>query len=363
MTSRTVIRTAQPADLQRISEILLESGVAQAPEIRTRIQQSLERSPDTCFVGVQNGVVSGVALSVFNGFHLFLHHFAVTSSKRNNGLSAALHQRLVKRAQELQGLGVIADATLTSTGFYDRLGYRLPGAVFLMKDLQTQGGPAAKGATAKAGMRLRPEVAGADLINPDPRSGDTPIRIVPRLRRAYLSISRCGDAAFSSYGMTTDQYALMRIIHRAAGITQAHVGNDLFADPNTISAMVSLLEQRGILRRKTSRLDGRARCLHFTQRGRRLMQRLAHEWEPMRHELLNCFAGEAGQQALRILDRVCEQMTLGRAAFLQSAKPAKGPKSASSSGQNGKERKTGGKRDSKSLRQKAPPLREATLRA
>jgi DNA-binding MarR family transcriptional regulator len=129
-------------------------------------------------------------------------------------------------------------------------------------------------------------------------------RVVHRMRRAFLSVCRCGDTVFSPYGMTTDQYALMRAVQRTPGIRQGDLGNIIFAQPNTVTAMVTLLEKKGILRRRPCSTDGRARLLHLTARGEKVVQRLSDDWQPMRTMINDCFAGPAGEEALKILDRV-----------------------------------------------------------
>lgn len=45
----------------------------------------------------------------------------------------AVHAALVARAEALGALGIIADAWLTSTGFFYRMGYRMPGVVFMLR--------------------------------------------------------------------------------------------------------------------------------------------------------------------------------------------------------------------------------------
>jgi hypothetical protein len=83
--------------------------------------------------------------------------------------------------------------------------------------------------------------------------------------------------------------------------------------------MVSLLEKRGILRRKPSPTDGRARLLYMTAHGQNVMQRLADDWDPMRKILFDCFAGESGRKALQILDSVYEAMQRERERLIRSA--------------------------------------------
>jgi len=132
------------------------------------------------------------------------------------------------------------------------------------------------------------------------------------LRRAHLSVQRCADAVFSARDATTDQYALMRIVRRWEGIRQNQLATELFADASTVTAMLRLLESRGLVRRVVCRDDGRARRVYLTRSGRTLLDQLAADWEPYRHRVQSLFAGDAGQEALRILDRVRDEMVKTR---------------------------------------------------
>src|ERR1700744_1615806 len=82
------------------------------------------------------------------------------------------------------------------------------------------------------------------------KSQDKALHVVRRLRRAFLSICRCGDVVFSPYRLTTEQYSLIRAVRREPGIRQTESTDKIFAEPNTVTAMVTLLEKRGILKRK-----------------------------------------------------------------------------------------------------------------
>lgn len=144
------------------------------------------------------------------------------------------------------------------------------------------------------------------------------LNVVRRMRRAFLSICRCGDTLFSPYGVTTDQYALIRAVQREPGIRQADLGSIIFAEPNTVTAMVNLLEKRGILRRRPSPTDKRAKLVQLTSRGEMIMQRLAGDWQPMRQILIDCFSAPGGQQALALLDQVYEKMRVERDKLMAS---------------------------------------------
>jgi DNA-binding MarR family transcriptional regulator len=158
--------------------------------------------------------------------------------------------------------------------------------------------------------------AGADHAN---QPGDRSLHVVRRLRRAFLSICRCGDVMFSPYRLTTEQYSLMRAVLREPGVRQVDIKDRIFAEPNTVTAMVTLLERRGILRRKPSPVDGRARLLYLTAHGQAVMARLYEDWEPMRQVIHKCFAGKAGQEALEILDAVYSEMEQARESLLKKS--------------------------------------------
>jgi DNA-binding MarR family transcriptional regulator len=167
---------------------------------------------------------------------------------------------------------------------------------------------------------IEEQIASDATLPAQPLQGSS-MYIVRRMRRAFLSICRCGDVIFSPYRLTTEQYALMRAVHRNPGIRQADVTNEIFAEPNTVTAMVTLLEKRGILRRKSCPSDGRVRLLSLTAHGQAVMQKLSSDWSPMRNVLQQCFSGEEGKQALNILDRVFTQMQRERETLLQKSNP------------------------------------------
>jgi DNA-binding MarR family transcriptional regulator len=138
-----------------------------------------------------------------------------------------------------------------------------------------------------------------------------------RIRRAHLSMQRCADAVFTPRKVTTDQFSLLWILWRREGIRQNELADELFTDPNTVTAMLVRLEKRGLIRREVCAEDGRARRVSLTPVGRRLTSRLCEDWEPLRQKLRDIFAGEAGEEALRILEDVCTVMTESRAAILK----------------------------------------------
>jgi len=179
-------------------------------------------------------------------------------------------------------------------------------------------------------MSRNEDLNAASSYSTEQSTPESALYVVRRLRGAFLSICRCGDVLFSPYRLTMDQYALMRAVQRTPGIRQTDIASQILADSNTVTAMVKLLEKRGILRRKASPEDGRVRQLSLTTHGQSVMQRLTADWIPMRMLLRECFAGEEGRKALQILDNVFQRMQGERENLLRASNPesTKKPKRA-----------------------------------
>ena len=94
-----------------------------------------DRAGGRCLVAEQRGQLVGVLLASYNAFHLFLSHVAVAPAHRRQGVGALLHDELARLARRDGAQGIIVDARLSAVGFFEALGYRTPGAVFLIRDL------------------------------------------------------------------------------------------------------------------------------------------------------------------------------------------------------------------------------------
>ena len=95
-----------------------------------------------------------------------------------------------------------------------------------------------------------------------------------RLRCAYLTLHRTAQAHFSQFHITTDQYVLLSVLADESGLTQTELGERMSSDPNTVTAMLRLLEEKELLYRKKCRNDARARRVHLSAKGKRLQKKL-----------------------------------------------------------------------------------------
>ena len=124
------------------------------------------------------------------------------------------------------------------------------------------------------------------------------------LRKAYLSFHRRANAGVLDAGVTADQFVLLSVLAREPGITQITVVERTASDPNTVAAILRLLEQRGLVRREAHARDRRARCVFLTAEGRRVQRRAARAAESLLTALWECVADSDRSLIERFLQRV-----------------------------------------------------------
>ena len=129
------------------------------------------------------------------------------------------------------------------------------------------------------------------------------------LRAAYLSMHRQTEACLAERGVTANQFVLLALLAEEDGITQRDLARRASSDPNTIRAMLVLLEKRGLVARKQSPDDGRALNVTVTGKGRRTYKRLFKESEPLRERIFGLFQKEEVEVLNTFLRRISRAMT------------------------------------------------------
>jgi DNA-binding MarR family transcriptional regulator len=132
--------------------------------------------------------------------------------------------------------------------------------------------------------------------------------IARALRAAYLAMHRQTNDCFVRDGVTADQFALLSALADADAVTQQELVRRISSDPNTVRAMLLLLEGRGLVARERHPADGRARCVRLTAKGRKVFKKLWTKSEPLRERLLGAFQPDEVSALLGLLHRVAEAM-------------------------------------------------------
>ena len=126
------------------------------------------------------------------------------------------------------------------------------------------------------------------------------------LRAAYLALHRQTNACFAPGGVTADQFVILSALADADGVTQQELVRRVSSDPNTVRAILLLLEGRGLVARERHLADGRARCVTLTAKGRQVFKKLWTKSEPLRARLLGAFRADEVTALIGLLRRVSD---------------------------------------------------------
>ena len=128
------------------------------------------------------------------------------------------------------------------------------------------------------------------------------------LRAAYLALHRQTNDCFAADGVTADQFVVLSALADADAVIQQELVRRINSDPNTVRAMLLLLEGRGLVARGRHPADGRARCVTLTGKGRQVFRKLWARSEPLRARLLAAFRPEEVTALVGLLRRVAEAL-------------------------------------------------------
>ncbi len=128
------------------------------------------------------------------------------------------------------------------------------------------------------------------------------------LRVAYLALHRQTNDCFADAGVTADQFVQLAALAEADAATQQELVRRVGSDPNTVRAMLLLLEGRGLVVRERCPADGRARSVLLTAKGRQVFRKLWTQSEPLRVRLTAAFRPDEVTALVGLLRRVADAM-------------------------------------------------------
>jgi len=128
------------------------------------------------------------------------------------------------------------------------------------------------------------------------------------LRAAYLSMHRQTNSCLAPHKITADQFVLLALLSEQDGITQQQLVRRATSDPNTIRAILVLLENKGLVRRQPHPDDGRARNVTLTRTGRCTYAKLSKQLKTLQNQLLDLFRLEEPETLIELLGRISGAM-------------------------------------------------------
>jgi DNA-binding MarR family transcriptional regulator len=106
------------------------------------------------------------------------------------------------------------------------------------------------------------------------------------------------------------QFAVMRAIQAAQGMSQNQVGEWLRIPPSSMVSLIDQLEMRGLVERRPHPTDRRSRLLHMTAHGTETLDRATELAMGLEQTICEGFSAEIRNELLRLLDRVTENLGL-----------------------------------------------------
>jgi DNA-binding MarR family transcriptional regulator len=124
------------------------------------------------------------------------------------------------------------------------------------------------------------------------------------LRMAYWAMHRHTDSCLASRGITANQFVLLALLAEADGITQQELVRRATSDPNTIRAMLVLLQKQGYVARAKHPKDGRAISVTLTPKGRQIYKKVWDDTESVRQRLLTILKPGEADTLVEMLNRI-----------------------------------------------------------
>jgi DNA-binding MarR family transcriptional regulator len=131
------------------------------------------------------------------------------------------------------------------------------------------------------------------------------VHLVPlRLRAAYLAMHRSTNECLGSLDITADQFVCLLLLLEHGTVIQRELAALAGSDANTMSAVIALLERKGLVVRTPHKVDRRARVVSLTPAGRTTTRRASTRLKRIHKRLLGEFSGEEAGQLASSLHRL-----------------------------------------------------------
>ena len=118
------------------------------------------------------------------------------------------------------------------------------------------------------------------------------------------------DERLKDLGVTQARWFTMVCLQRGGGgLTQRELAHLMTIENPTLVRLLDSLEEQGLIERRHSERDRRARLLYLTNAGERFMSDLNERANVLRDEMLKGLEDEDLEVALRVFEQVMENAT------------------------------------------------------
>ena len=148
---------------------------------------------------------------------------------------------------------------------------------------------------------------------------DMPGHLARRFQQIAVAVFQA-EVEQAGYDLTSVQYAALATVSLHKGIDQATLAGLIAHDRTTIGGVVDRLEQKGLILRRTSSRDRRARELDITDTGRIMLEKIEPYVERAQQLMLRGLSPGEAEQMLRLLRKaIAASNDLSRAPLKEAA--------------------------------------------
>ena len=133
-------------------------------------------------------------------------------------------------------------------------------------------------------------------------NNEMPGHLARRFQQIAVAVflAEVGQAGFD---LTPVQYAALATIKANPGLDQVTLAGLIAFDRTTITGVVDRLVQKGLVERRASRRDRRARELEITDEGRRTLRRITPAVESAQQIMLRGLRDKEAEELMRLLQK------------------------------------------------------------
>ncbi|MGE4285536.1 MAG: MarR family winged helix-turn-helix transcriptional regulator [Phycisphaerae bacterium] len=117
------------------------------------------------------------------------------------------------------------------------------------------------------------------------------------------------NALLASFSVTAEQFVLLGVLFRQDGITQQEISTRATSDPNTVRAMLLLMEKNGLVERRPHKTDRRALEVLLTDKGRRIYIDILDRLKPLHLIMRESFCPDEMDALTSLLARLAQIMS------------------------------------------------------
>jgi DNA-binding MarR family transcriptional regulator len=131
--------------------------------------------------------------------------------------------------------------------------------------------------------------------------------------RTFGLLRRAMEPFFAQHGISGSQWGVLRVLSRAEddgqpGVRLRDLSDLLLIRPPSVTGAVDRLERLGLVARRPSDTDQRARLVSLTSAGRRLVEQVTEGHAARIHEVLGVLSDPEQKQLHVLLERLADHL-------------------------------------------------------